>query len=57
MRIEPFAHIALVRAAFRRELGRRHGAVRGEHAIQAQPVAENYERRQRRGAEIGDGAA
>ena len=57
MRIEPFAHVALVRAALRGELGGGERATRGQHAVQAEAVADDHQRRQRSGAEVGDGAA
>ena len=58
MRVEPLAHVALVRlacasassAAVERAAG-------GQRAIQAEPVADDHQRRERGGAEVDDGAA
>ena len=48
---QPFADVALVGSGALRQLGRRHGALR-QFAVQPEPIADKYQRRAHRGAEI-----
>jgi hypothetical protein len=57
MGIQPLAHVTLVGACAGSEFRGGKGTVRGQRAVKPQAVADHHQRRQRRGAEVRDGAA
>jgi hypothetical protein len=53
LRVEPLAHVALLRGGALAELGGAHRLRVGHRAVQAEPIADRHQRRVERGADLG----